>query len=564
MANISGKPNLFFVTSPRSPFKMREEIPVLVENFKGKKWSGNSALQMEFYKKLAKSDFFTGSVKGDLAFKARDRITRGPKSLGLVNLEPEISLTTAGESYVYGKRPHEAFTRQLLKFQFPSPYHVDIKNNFFIRPYLELFRLTRELNGLSKDEIAAFVIQLININKYDYVKKKILNFRNEVKNLDRKHTSYSRYFDQIFIQEIISTYAKQIKNGVYDIRESNEVTREKFLKTKKGNHKDYADASIRYLRETRLVSIKNSHSNRIYIPDEKIAEVDFLLEKTPREPVFINDKKIFKAYLYDHSIPELFSDNKDLLISSMLSLSPTSNLAELTNLSIDTLKDKKDQLTQEKLSEYISSQISQIKSYSDFHEIIGTFKDIVGKNVFDPSLIMEWNTWRAFVMLNDGEIIGNFRFDDTGFPLSNAPGNQADLECIYNEFDVIVEVTLSSGATQYNMEGEPVSRHLGLHKKTSRKESFCIFIAPTIHEATLAHFYGLHKVPISYYGGISKIIPINLSDFVGMLNFANDKPIKPTASHIKKFVETACDFASISENEHDWYGRIKSLSTSWV
>jgi len=38
MANITNKRNIFFVTSPRTPFKMRDEIKLLIDNFQGKKW----------------------------------------------------------------------------------------------------------------------------------------------------------------------------------------------------------------------------------------------------------------------------------------------------------------------------------------------------------------------------------------------------------------------------------------------------------------------------------------------------------------------------------------------
>ena len=102
MASIKGKPNIFFITSPRSPYKIKDEIRVLTDNFSGECWTSNADLQIRFYKKLAESEEFVGSLLGDLAFKARDRITRAPKSLGMVDLEPEIKLTEAGDRYING------------------------------------------------------------------------------------------------------------------------------------------------------------------------------------------------------------------------------------------------------------------------------------------------------------------------------------------------------------------------------------------------------------------------------------------------------------------------------
>lgn len=93
----------------------------------------------------------------DPALAARDRITRAPKALGFVQLKPFIQLTNAGNQLVDQKRLPELFTKQLLKFQLPSPYHTQSPTvNFNVRPYLELLRLINELGSISKTEIALF------------------------------------------------------------------------------------------------------------------------------------------------------------------------------------------------------------------------------------------------------------------------------------------------------------------------------------------------------------------------------------------------------------------------
>ena len=147
MSHITGKKTIFFVTSPRSPYKLGDEIKLLAENFSGQKWIIKT--QKEYYMELSKQVFFEGSISGDVAFKARDRINRAPQSLGLIDLKPVIKLTEAGKKYIYGKRPEEIFLRQLLKVQFPSPFHIDTEMNFKIKPYLELMRLIYDFEGLS-------------------------------------------------------------------------------------------------------------------------------------------------------------------------------------------------------------------------------------------------------------------------------------------------------------------------------------------------------------------------------------------------------------------------------
>ena len=137
MARLDNKV-LFFTTSPRTPSKMIPEIHLLHEKFEGKPW--NKATQEQFIDELANSSFFEGvGSSSNKDFSARDRINRAPKALGFVDLKPHIALTEAGNAFLFGKRPQEVFLRQLLKFQLPSPYHIENANTrgtFFVRPYL--------------------------------------------------------------------------------------------------------------------------------------------------------------------------------------------------------------------------------------------------------------------------------------------------------------------------------------------------------------------------------------------------------------------------------------------
>lgn len=181
MANLSKTKALFGFTSPRTIEKIIPEIQILYQNFEGQQWSGNEDLQAEFFQTLFDSEFYEGETfPTDPALAARDRMTRAPKAFGFVDLQPEVKLTQAGELLLSEKRLDELFTRQLLKFQLPSPYHTQSRTvNFAVRPYLELIRLIKDLGSLSKTEIALFFSQLTNFNKYDEIIEKILKFRRD-------------------------------------------------------------------------------------------------------------------------------------------------------------------------------------------------------------------------------------------------------------------------------------------------------------------------------------------------------------------------------------------------
>lgn len=561
MARITGKNAIFFVTSPRTPFKMIDEIRLLVNNYEGKKWSKKT--QTAFAKDLSKADFFEGKIVSNLDFAARDRINRAPKALGFVNLDPVIKLTDAGKLFIKSKRPHEIFTRQLLKFQLPSPYHVDKNNKFSVKPYLELLRLIFELDGLSKDEIAIFVMQLMSVAKYKKIKNKIIAFRKKIRTIDRSVTSYRRIVSQVFENELKKLFKEDILSGNIATRESKDNSTVKFILTKKSNHKDYADAAIRYLRATTLITF-HPKTYKVYVPEEKISEVKFILSNVLQRPKLFKNAKEFKGYLFSDKNPTLLIDNRDKIINSILEYDKKLSKYFLAKKDTEELKDIKDDFIAKKRDENIKNQVNKLQLYDECNDVIRTFDDIEKRVAIEPSLIMEWNTWRALTMLDDGNIIGNFRFDENGMPLYTAPGNSPDITCEYEKFDVIVEVTISTGQKQYEMEGEPVSRHLGKYRTVNTKDVYCIFIAPALNEATLAHFFSLHKINISYYGGTSKIIPMQLSDFKKMLEVANKADKKPSADSIKKLLDYISNLALKVPDEKIWYQNISDYISTWT
>lgn len=176
MAKINSKV-IFVTTSPRTPAKMIPEIELLHTHFAGQKW--NTKTQRAFMELLREENFFNGKGANDPAFSARDRINRAPKTLGFVILAPTIKLTPAGEELVNSKRKDEIFLRQLLKFQVPSPFHKPTENsaNFWVKPYLEFFRLIRHFGSLKFDELMIFGLQLVDYRDFDTIIEKINQFR---------------------------------------------------------------------------------------------------------------------------------------------------------------------------------------------------------------------------------------------------------------------------------------------------------------------------------------------------------------------------------------------------
>lgn len=560
MAYLKNKA-LFFTTSPRTPVKMIPEIRLLSEHFAGQKWNKQS--QVEFIDVLTQSGFFEGNGSSkNKDFSARDRINRAPKALGFVNLSPYIELTDAGKALVYGKRPQEVFLRQLLKFQFPSPYHIETPNiagTFYIKPYLEIMRLIRDLENLSFDELKIFALMLTDYRKYDTVKQAILDFRVEK---ERHKGQYKKFIDEKWTVALLQTYSEYINAGNTKTRETTDKSIKKFLATKKNNTRDYADACFRYLRYTGLVSISHSNRSISFYPD-KLKEVDFILEQIDRRPVFIDDVDAYKEYLFNAETPTLYVDNIENVIDHLMRISDYTQ-RQLSAKSIEELKDMRDAIIAERKEAVINAQVTEIKSYALYSEIIDTYNEIISDGYYDAPLMLEYNTWRAMTMLDGGNIKGNFKFDDVGQPLSTASGNMPDIECDYDDFVLSVEVTMQQGQRQYESEGEPVARHLGQMKKRTGKEAYCLFIAPTINKASLAHFFALNKIGISYYGGKTKIIPLELDQFMRLVENSYNYHIQPTPHNIRQFLDEVMRQEELSTDENDWHKRIQDCVTQWL
>lgn len=559
MAYLKSK-TLFFTTSPRTPLKMIPEIQVLYNNFEGKKW--NTKTQVEFIKKLADGNDFDGKgSEKDLAFSARDRINRAPKALGFVDLKPHINLTEAGENFISGKRTEEVLLRQLLKFQLPSPYHrepEEFKEIFCVKPYLEIFRLIYELGTISFDELMIFGMQLTHYNKFDSIVAEIKTFRRM--KLYAK-LSYKAFRGNYLKEQVEKIYADDINDGNTKTRESRDKSIDKFVTTKSRNLRDYADACFRYLRATGMVEI-SQRGHSISIMPEKRKEVEFLLSMVDRKPIYIDDEANYKKYLFDGSLPELYSDNRLRLIEQVQEVTgKSSGLEEQTT---NELKDILENAIANKKKKIISKQIKELKEYKNYADVMDTFDDIKNNVLYDAPLMLEWNTWRAMTMLDGGEIKANLKLDDKGQPMSTAAGNMSDIVCDYGDFGLAVEVTMQSGQKQYETEGEPVSRHLAKLKKETGKDAYCLFIAPKINESCIAYFYALHTMNIAFYGGKSVIVPLELDVFINMVEQSYKAGYVPNPQQVKSIFEYSLEQAKKSADENEWYAKVKEKALNWL
>jgi hypothetical protein len=424
---------------------------------------------------------------------------------------------------------------------------------------LEILRLIRHFGTLKFDELQIFGLQLIDYRLFDVIVDKIERFR--VARADST-TPYRLLRKEVLEQEVRAIYAAEIASGDTKTREQVGKDLKKFIDTKESNMRDYADACVRYLRATGMVNI--SHVGRsLSIVPERLEDVDYVLNTVDREPVFVNDEGQYVSYLGDVTQPTLLTDDKARLLNKFRREFPNALVDETQ--SITELQDYWDDLVLNRQQEIIHHEMIDVKDYKRYDDIQNQFTQILTDlHLYDAPLLLEWNTWRAMTMLDGGQIKANLKFDDFGKPMSTAQGNMSDIICDYGDFGVSVEVTMASGHKQYEMEGEPVTRHLAKLKKEMNKPSYCLFIAPKINDTVIAHFYVLHQLNVSAYGGKSTIIPLPLQLFMKMVEDSYRADYVPSPRQVKRFFDHVSELAEHSRDEMEWYDGIKQAALHWL
>lgn len=540
---------------------MEADIRLLADHFIGKAW--NRENQLLFTRMIGERDEEKGKrlSDGNRDIAARDRINRSPKKFGFVVLKPTIRLTPAGEALLASRRTEEVFLRQFLKYQLPSPYHQQREGGRFrVKPYLELLRLIRHCGMLTFDEMRLFGLQLTDYRKFDEVTAMIDDYRKRRAVIKG---SYKRFIVEETKVVVGKIYSEATARGRTTTRQSGDSSLDNFLATKARNMKDYADAIFRHLRATGMVEISQS-GHSLSITAERTADVDYILSTIDREPIAGITEDDYIKYLGDVSIPLLRSDDKERLRETMREEFPTIPLSE--DFTAEQMKERLAEAIEGRKRRLIEQRTARIKNRLEYDDIVEKFEGIRRGAYYDNALMMEWNAWRAVTMMDGGEVRANIRFDDKGEPLSVAPGNKADIECDYGRFGVTVEVTLTSGQRQFAAESEPVPRHVGRLRQQTGKQTYCLFIAPVINDATIAYFYSLHFTRIDLYGGDTIIVPMELSTFEAMIANTRKAGYTPSPEAVEAFftrASQAADRCGGGDGWKTWYRQVTDMACSW-
>lgn len=476
------------------------------------------------------------------------------KSLG------KVVITDLGKKILLGHIDNEEFfTRSLLKWQLPNPLEKATfsGSDFNICPFPAVLKLIDCVNnlyekkgnvpvGLSKDEFTIFVPTLRDYENIEKQAAEILNFREEYKSSDSDNKK--------------AVYKKWAKKKLDECDAKIQVK----------SLSDYCDSCIRNFRMTSLISIRG---NGRYVDLNKEREIEILsiLENDslliPKEFDTVNE---YMSYLGDVTVELPWAEKYASIISHRYNIlkhikTDVFDLPEIKENDVNTNKS---------LLNKINIEISRLQD-SIVHgesQNINTFKDCIDSlntihSAENRSVELERLSALGLYAMNDALMVSpNYPKDNDGRPTSHAPAGKPDIEAFYKAYNLICEVTMLKGRDQWYNEGQPVMRHLrDFEKQHKDKHTYCLFIAPRLHEDTIETFWTSSKY--GYRGAKQKIVPLTIKQYIEVLGIVSDHRYTEGKDFTYKDLQTLFDLIMNSQKDFDisdkWIADIPSQIGEW-
>ena len=463
------------------------------------------------------------------------------------------------------------FFKSLLKLQFPNPWSRDFseKHGFNVIPFIATLRLIKELNrksrvkGLNREEFCLFIPTLINAENISEKIENILEFRRITGKVSKRKLIVK--FSEKFY-EIPSISEKKIKNLF-----------------------DYGDNIMRYFRLTKYFRIETDplgYHWRIDLELSRMSEIDQLLSIYDGKAFKFKDVSDYLRYISDINKPPLPWEKLDNLKNIALNIRGLiigifkEEKVILSEGEIKLLKIDVNTLDKISLKKYVSNlrelnrklklyiKKKQLLGNSDkIEEIIKILENRKLLRKIEPENFEKMLT-EALKIINDELLIKpNYPMDDEGDPLTHAPGNKADIECYYETFKAICEVTLNSSSLQWVQEGQPIMRHLRDFEKVNNFDDniYCIFVAPKIHKDTYSQFW--ISVKYEYDGRPQKIIPLTTAQFALLLKKLLkyiQKGKKFTHLELYKLYNSLVGESKNVNSFSEWVQKINNILEIWI
>ncbi len=544
--------------------------------------------QEEYFDEIEKEMPFVTAKEIFNAQKYEDPAMRGRNSvapmnkMGLCiakNSAEGVKITSLGEYFLSEDYDlGELFFIHFLKWQLPNPASRAFSEDdgFNIKPFIGTLHLINEVNklwakagndpvGISKDEFSLFAPTLINYNDIKQQAKKLIDYRSGLRN--QKGEKGRKKFRDSFRIDFAKSFLGTSKNS--EIK--------KLLK----NLKDYGDNAIRYFRLTRFLYIRGG-GFYVDLESRRLIELKKLLSIDNAAPLEFENEDDYIQYLADLKRPILPWETKVELekIAVSLNYDVQNYIKDLGSKAekIPVFESKNiEKLNTEKLKQYIEQlrafrrKLQELETHvesqeaSKIQEYIIALKNI-HKSTNKKSIELEKLSAFALNALNDAiEIKPNYPVGDDNEPTFTAPANKPDIECFYEQFNSVCEVTMLTDRSQWYNEGQPVMRHVrDFEERYAGKSTYCLFIAPRLHQDTIETFW--MAIKYGYKGANQRIIPLSISQFIKLLeSLLEIKRQDKKFSHgeLLNLYNEILNLTSYVENSVEWIEKIPEVITTW-
>lgn len=460
----------------------------VINNESGKDASGSHARKWRLM--FERYGFIYGKVKKSAGYTQDD-------------LGPVDTLTPFGKIFLKAQTMsdiEECFLRSLSVEQYKVAECVGAFSplRWVLAIMLELERLTGS-SELSRIEFCLFVQTTNPSYSLDDVIQNILILRKK-----RKSATSKRVFDK-----------EQIK------------LRSRFYDKAVGNFTDYGDMNMRYLRASGVLQRKGRGIQIIgskHLIVEKLAKTTF-----STEPYISHMMELTQgAVLPTDNVNDAIS-----ILNNLKGILKQSNIYfDISDMSLNTVSEinmarrkLENILAQTNEELYARKQRDEWKEISDYMTLLirggGKIQydedNMIEVPKDETPAYLEWIMWRALLAIdhlnNSPSDVRGFKLDADFLPVNAAGGGKGDLYCVFDNYVILTEVTMSTSSRQEAMEGEPVRRHVSDAVINYTKPVYCMFIANKVNMNTAETF----RHGVWYTNLIKKqrlnIVPLTLKQF---------------------------------------------------
>ena len=491
------------------------------------------------------------------------------RDLGLIVLSPEVKLTKLGEDLNDENISlQDVLINYNLKWEVPTPEHTSYRDGdgWNIRPFVGTLALIQLVNkkwaelgfnsvGLSREEFNFYVPTLIDYQFIEIFAQRIVDARLA------RESAVGAAAKQAAMNSAIRIHLSSLPHGDGNLTEKDI-----------NNLSDYGDNVIRYFRKTGYIEFRGE-GRYVDVSQTSLIQVELLIENKLYTPIGYTSADDYRSSISDvnsfippWATPSKLGEVKEYL-RGVLQAEDSGYVVKqrLGYKLLNPIRGEDEEIVELKAAirdVKLAKLKDESKSIDFLSSLIAEYTELLKRDYsgyLPKPLALEFNAYKTFLALNDAVgVKPNYPIGDDGEPLATAPGGGTDLHCVYEDFEISVEVTMSSGRNQWVMEGQPVQRHLRDLENETDKEVFGLFLAPRLYPDTVNTFW-ISNV-ISYEGLKQKIVPFDFETWTKLLELIKTRISAGSIDRnwLRNFLNASLPNQDEQFDSTLWIARIKS------